>query len=97
MLGSDTFNSASKTQSKISVPGRNGDVIVSDNRYDNVSYSIKVGMYGTSKDDLHYKIRKLRSYLLSRKGYCRLEDDYHSDEYRMAQFADSINFDITKI
>ena len=65
ITGSDTFNSASKTQSKISVPGRNGDVIVSDNRYDNVSYSIKVGMYGTSEADLHYKIRKLRSYLLS--------------------------------
>ena len=28
ITGSDTFNSASKTQSKISVPGRNGDVIV---------------------------------------------------------------------
>lgn len=94
---SDTFNSASKTQSKISVPGRNGDVIVSDNRYDNVPYSIKVGMYGSSENDLHYKIRELRSYLLSRKGYCRLEDDYHSDEYRMAQFADSIDFDITNL
>lgn len=97
LTGADTFNSASKTQSKISVAGKNGDIIVSDNRYDNVTYSIKVGMYGTSEEDLHYKLRKFRSFLLSRNGYCRLEDDYHSDEYRMVQFANSIDFDVTSL
>ena len=35
--GNQTFNSAEKDYSKVSVPGRSGDLLVFNNRYKNVS------------------------------------------------------------
>ena len=35
----------------------------------------------------------LREYLCSVKGYARLEDSYHPDEFRLASFADGITVD----
>lgn len=93
--GTDTFNSGSKTQNKTSVNGRNGDVIIESNRFENENYNVKIGIVGKNEEDLHRKVRELRSFLLSRKGYCRYEDDYHPDEYRMAQFAGPIDFEST--
>lgn len=91
--GTSTYNSSSVSQSKTSVPGRNGDLILSNDRFENDSYAVKIGILGPGENAFHLKVRELRSFLLSRKGYCRYEDDYHPDEYRMAQFVGPITFD----
>lgn len=97
LTGDSTFDGTSKTQSKVSVSGKNGDIIVSDDRYENQSYPLKIGFYGNTQSELHTKARNIRSWLLSSYGYCRLEDDYHSDEYRMAHFAGNISFTVTDL
>lgn len=91
--GTSTYNSSSVSQSKTSVPGRNGDLILLNDRFENDSYEVKIGILGLGENAFHLKARELRSFLLSRKGYCRYEDDYHPDEYRMAQFVGPITFD----
>lgn len=92
LTGSSTFNATQKSQEKVSVPGRNGDLIISNDKYENQNYVLKAGIVGM--EDLHEKIRAFRSFLLSTEGYCRLEDDYHPDEYRLAQFTGPIDFDV---
>lgn len=93
LTGSSTFNAVSKSQNKVSVPGRNGDLIISNDRYENQNYVLHVGIIDST--NLHERLRDFRSFLLSSKGYCRLEDEYHPDEYRMAQFIGPVDFETT--
>lgn len=95
--GDKTFNSVSKRQTKQSVPGRNGDLIVSEEGYANQSYAIKVGFYADNLYNLDIKAANVRSWLLSARGYCRYEDDYHPDVYRLAQFTQAIDFSVTNL
>lgn len=97
ITGDGTFDGTSKSQSKTSVAGRNGDIIISDDRYENQDYPIQIGFYAKTTEELHKKARTIRSWLLSSYGYCRLEDDYHPDEYRMAHFAGNISLNVTDL
>ena len=88
--GDQTFNAPEKEVEKVSIPGRSGDLIISHNRYKNINYSYKMFL----ADDLDHKSRQFKSWILSREGYCRLEDDYHPEEFRLAHFAGPIDFDV---
>lgn len=88
--GDQTFNGPERNVSKVSIPGRSGDLIFSDGSFKNTDYSYDCFI----AYDLDHKARELRSWLLSRNGYCRLEDDYHPEEYRMAAFKGPIDFDV---
>lgn len=88
--GSGTFDSPEPDIEKIEVPGKSGDLLVDKNRYKNVSL--------TYPAFIRTQFRELtdltRQWLLSPKGYRRLEDTYHPDEYRKARFSGPINFDV---
>ena len=69
----------------VSVPvmGRNGDLIMDTGAYSNVdqTYSIYFNAKSTSfQDDAH----KIATWLNGTRGYCRLEDTYDPNIYRMA-------------
>lgn len=95
--GTGTFNGASKIQTTTTVPGRNGNLIITDGNYNNITYPVKIGFYGINQTNFEQKAMAIRSWLLSPSGYCRLEDDYHPDVYRMAQLASGIDFDVPTI
>ena len=67
----------------ISVPGRNGDVVIDLNSYKNVvrEYNIAIGEEGGDFSVLSSKIAK---WLYSGHGYLRLEDSYLPEYYMMA-------------
>ena len=88
--GDQTFNGPEQNLSKVSIPGRSGDLLFNDNSYKNQDYSYNCFI----AYDLDHKARELRSWLLSRRGYRRLEDDYHPEEYRMAAFKGPIDFTV---
>lgn len=87
--GSRTFNSAEKDYTKVSVPGRSGDLLIFNNRYKNV----EVVYDAIVIDDYANRTEDIRAWLLSANGYCRLEDTYHPNEFRMASFSGPIDFD----
>lgn len=64
----------------ISVPGKNGDIIVDNGRYNNKVVTYKA--YIINKYNAN--IAGLRNALLSYKDYQRLEDTVNPDEFRMA-------------
>lgn len=86
--GDQTFNAPEKEVESIEIPGRNGDLTISRNRFKNiaVSYSafIRRGFDGSAA--------AARAWLLGGDGYRRLEDSYHPEYYRMARFTGPLDF-----
>lgn len=85
--GQGTFNSPARDVEFVSVPGRNGDLILSNNRFQNGTLTYPASFI---YDDFAENMRNLRTWLTSKTGYQRLEDTYHPDEYRMAVAVDPI-------
>lgn len=66
----------------ISIPGRNGDLIMENNKFDNVEHVYPAILM---KDfDANYK--SFVAFLCAQKGYQKLTDSFHPDEYYMATF-----------
>lgn len=68
----------------IEVVGRNGNLLIDNNRYKNGTQSYSGIIYDDAKFDEF--IRVFRSIILSDVRYKRLEDTFNPDEYRMAYF-----------
>ena len=86
--GDKTFNAPEKNYTKVSIPGRSGDLFIWDGTYKNVDLkydSILINNFETNA-------ASLRNYLLSQEGYVRLEDDYHPNEFRMAVYTGPLEF-----
>lgn len=82
IYGDDVFRSPARSVEKISVDGRNGDVIFDNGRFENVTvpyhcYLIK---------EFASNVNGFRAKLKSKIGYQRLEDSFHPDEFRMGAF-----------
>lgn len=80
--GEGTFNGTSRDVDTIDVPGRNGSLILDNGRYRNIDLTYPAFIV----HNFDSNITGLRSYLLSRTNYCRLEDDYHPEEFRLARY-----------
>lgn len=67
----------------ISVPGRNGDIVIDLNSYKNVvrEYNIAIG---EEDGDFSVLSSKIANWLYSGHGYLRLEDSYLPEYYMMA-------------
>ena len=88
--GEGTFNSPELDTISYSIPGRSGDIIVSNKRYKNVLVKYPAFIRANFKANA----AKVRAWLLQPQGYCRLEDSYHPDEFRMAKFSGPLDFEM---
>lgn len=90
--GDETFNSPAKDYEKVSIPGRNGDLLVSKNRYKNVTVKYKaIILPGENWSEVAADVRQ---WLLKEDGYVRLEDTYNPNEYRVGVFEGPIDFTV---
>lgn len=87
--GEGTYDAPERDETRFEIPGRNGDIVVDNGRYKNITVKYPVNI----ERDFSEKIGALRSFLMSHKGYFRMEDSYHPDEYRMARYAGPLTFD----
>ena len=85
--GNKTFDAPSADISSVTVPGKSGDLLRFNDRYENVTVSYDSFIM----DNMRMNLRNLRSFLLSRTSYCRLEDTYHPDEFRMACYSGGLS------
>lgn len=90
VTGSAAFNSPSRDVEMVTVPGRNGDLILDNGRFNNIEVTYPAGTFGSDETDFRTKMRDFRNALASKKGYQRLTDSYNPDEYRMATFVNAI-------
>lgn len=79
----DKFSGAQRRVESIPIPGRNGNLTVSDGAYENVTR--KYLLY--TKGDIVSRIRDFRNFLNINPGYQRLEDTFTPEEFRSAQFS----------
>lgn len=84
--GAGVYNAPERDVEQIEIPGRNGAYILDKGRFHNVTVTYPAGMFGQDGGDFATGIRKLRNALASRRGYCRLIDEYNPLEYRMAVY-----------
>lgn len=83
ITGESVYNAPERDVEMIQVPGRNGEYALDHGRFNNIEVSYPAGMGEMSQEEFASKLSAFRNALASKKGYYRLEDDYHLDEYRM--------------
>lgn len=91
--GEDTWKKPAADYERVSVPGRNGDLLFSNKRYNNVDIQYPCGI--TRNFDNNFT--SLVDFLLSHTGYQRLEDSYHPDYYRQAFFSGELEPELTRL
>lgn len=85
------YASPKRSYNKISVPGRNGEIIVDNGSWENTvrTYSVSVG---SRWKDYTGMVNRVSEWLHSTFGYARLEDSYEPEYYRLAAFLDDVEF-----
>jgi len=86
LTGEGVFNAPERAVEMITIPGRNGAFALDQGRYENIEITYKAGMYDVNESNFATKMSNFRNWICSKVGYCRLEDDYNPNEYRMAIF-----------
>ena len=73
------FDAPARAYESVSVPGRNGAVLFDEGYYENVTVTYEAALLNKNAN-----LDGFRAWLLSFTKYVRLEDTYHSEEYRLA-------------
>ncbi|MBR5113191.1 MAG: phage tail family protein, partial [Clostridia bacterium] len=79
------YSAPARAMEFVSVPGRNGDVIIDQNRFENINVSYTVGC-----KDIKNKAKSIKTWLC-KSGYFRLTDSYQPLYFRMAAFASKLD------
>ena len=90
LSGYDTYTTPSRDITSLTVPGRDGELTIDNGRFENVDLTYKCLVYKNMKQDYE----GFRSYMASCRGYQRLEDNFHPDEFRIAVFKEDIAPDL---
>lgn len=88
--GEGTFNAPKRAVELISVPGRNGAIQLDKGYYENITVTYSAFCYEPDLDSFTARLRGFRNAISSLKGYQRLTDTIHSDEYRQAMYVDGL-------
>ena len=91
--GSGVYNTPARDVEAIAIPGRNGDLHIENERFENVS--ITYPAYITKNFAENFDAFK--AYLLSQRGYKRLMDSYTPDYYRLASYSNAIAPEMTPL
>ena len=77
---SRSYTSPERSTAKVQVPGRNGDIIIDDGSYNNVTLKYKCAIMAGFKK----RYEEMLNFLYKDSAYHRLEDTTHPDFYRVA-------------
>lgn len=81
------YNAPKRVYRQIQVPGRNGDLMLDEGRFENIDVTYPCLIYA----GFNANIEGLRNALLSQNGYVRITDSYHHDEYRLGCFSEEFS------
>lgn len=90
ITGEAVYNVPTRAVDILDVPGRNGAVVIDQNRWDNIIVEYPAGVFGNDQADFRTLIRAFRNALASQTGYHELSDTYHPDEYRQGLYVDGM-------
>ena len=84
--GEGTFNAPQRDVEMISIPGRNGAFALDLGRFENIEVTYTAINQEPDLSTFSQKLDAFRNAICSQRGYQRLEDTFHTDEYRMATY-----------
>lgn len=84
ITGAAVYNAPEREVEMIQIPGRNGAFALDKGRFENIEITYPAGTSDEDQGSFADKVSDFRNMLASRRGYRRLEDDYHPDEFRKA-------------
>lgn len=93
VTGDAVYNAPERAVERVSVAGRNGDLLIDQGHWNNIEVSYPCGTFAETASDFSRKIAAFRNAVVSQLGYQRLSDTYNDSEYRMADA--SAGFDVT--
>ena len=88
--GEGVFNAPKRAVEMVAVPGRNGAVAVDQGYWENIEVTYPAFNYEEDMASFRQALSDFRNALVSQRGYQRLSDTFHPDEYRMAVLSDGI-------
>lgn len=91
--GGGTYNAPERDVTTISIPGRNGDMVLDNGRWSNISVSYPAFIVHSFRKNAE----AVRAWIAGAIGYQRLEDDYHPDFYRLARYSGNIDWDMAAL
>ena len=86
--GEGTFNAPKRDVEMIGIPGRNGAFALDKGRFENIEVKYTVINQEPDLATFSANLENFRNAICSLRGYQRLEDTFHTGEYRMAAFVD---------
>ena len=89
--GEGTFNAPKRDVEMISIPGRNGTFVLDKGRFENIEVTYSAFNYESDLATFAQNLSDFRNAMCSQKGYQRLTDTFHTDEYRMAAYIDGLD------
>lgn len=84
--GDAVYNSPQRDVESISVPGRNGDLLIDNGRYSNIQVTYPAFILRTFQG----MFDAFRAFMLANTGYHRIQDTYHPEEYRIGRLSSQI-------
>lgn len=83
------YQTPARDYETVHVPGRNGDILIDNGSYQNVSREYEIAV-GKEDGDFAEMANRIAEWLYSAPGYARLEDSYEPGYYRMAACQEGI-------
>lgn len=85
------YEAAQRIIDTVTIPGRNGDLVIDTGTYANVprNYSVSIATY--NQVTYSQKMAQVAAWLHSASGYARLEDTYDDEFYRMAYYNEPVS------
>lgn len=77
--GSGSYDAAEFDVTNYQVPGRNGDILIPNNRYKNIDITYPCFI----PNDFETRVQAVRNWMRSARSYARIEDNYDLLHYRM--------------
>lgn len=87
-----SYPTAARSVERQTIPGRAGELLRETGTYSNVTQSYEIYFNGKA-GGMTAAAAKITQWLMSARGYRRLEDSYEPDCYRMANFAGSLDIE----
>lgn len=89
--GEGVFNAPKRDVEMITIPGRNGEFALDQGRFENITVTYPAFNFEPNDyDTFAQNLSDFRNAICSQKGYQRLTDTFHPDEYRMAAYIDGL-------
>lgn len=87
--GKGSFNAAAPDYTSYQIPGRNGDLIISNNRYKNIDVSYPAFIPA----DFEQRVQEIRNWMRSARSYARIYDNYDPEHFRLGIGKDILVFE----